>query len=462
MIILYLLFCIVVGLIYRKTNVIYALLLGIFGLDFFLNGNSLIKAAQTIVAIPKVVVQNPPILFLNIIIIQLFILSNLFKLINIVYLIDYNVSKLSDRKQKFIILFITFFSTNLDFSNSDIEKNHKSIYDLNSGITPFLNPISIYVIFISTLLLMFTDINKLNANTVPVLILINIPVIWWTFKTILQILYKKVYNYEIKKDNMELIRPSIDVEKINLNKPSINSKEFFRNCAILFVPALAFMLIMPGYRFYILIISYLLLVIIYTVYLGVKIVYEERTIAEEQIYITIKNSILGVGIEILSFMLTLMFTSLSYDFIERFYANNYSAVQLYMCVLITILIGILIFKDYLVAIALSMPIILIWTTSNYSIDSQLISIIYISLISIVSLAQIFLLIDFRCLRFEHYVDILMLSSVTVCVIVSLIYGRFVLGFIVFLLFQVAYIFIIRIINIRIKNDRIRYSQQNCK
>lgn len=457
MILVYLLFCIVIGLINRKTNVIFSLLLGIFGLNFFLNGNSLIGAAQSLVAIPKVMMQNIPAVLLVVIIILLFILSNLLNLINLDFILDRYVGRFSYRRQQLITYFITFFSTNLDLSNSDIGIHHRNVYDINSGILPFANPISIIVIFISTLLVMFDSVNGIGVGTATFIVLLNIPAIWWAFKTLVQLIFNQHPNYRINEFNMNLVRPSIKIEQSRGVQTSLNGYRFLKRCAQLLVPALVLSLFMPSYKIFMFFIIYITLLIAYSIYLGVKAVYEERIMPEEEIYRTIRNSILGIGPELISFLLTLIFTSLSYDYIERFYANIYSVGQLYLLAIIGLIIGMILFKDYLIGIAMALPITLIWITSNYSIDSDTIQSLYISLISLATLIQIFYLIDVSIITLGMALDLIILLFVTLIVIVTIYYGGLISGFTVFVIFSLIYIITYMYRNSRKKNDNIRHS-----
>lgn len=452
MILVYLVFCIVIGLINRRTNVIFALILGILGLNFFLNGNSIIGALQSLVAIPKVMLNNPQAILLLVIITLLFILSNLLNLINIDFIIDRYVGKFSYRRQQLITFFITFFSTNMDFSNSDIGIHHRRVYNINSGITPFLNPFSIIVIFISTLLVMFYNINGIGAGLATYIVLLNIPAAWWSFKSLTQLIMRREIYYRINKSNLNLIRPSIEIEQSLIVQTSLNGRRFAKRCLqLLIIPAIL-MFTVAKYRIYFFFISYISLLIAYTVYLGVKAVYEERIMAEEEIYRTIRNSILGIGPELISFLLTLIFTSLSYDYIERFYANVYSIQQLYLLAIIAVLIGMILFKDYLIGLAMAFPITLIWINSNYAIDSESIQILYISLISIVTFIQILYIIDFDKVSKRVIVDMIIFTIVTFSVIFEMYKWGILAGFTLFVIYCLAYIIIQMFINSREHHD----------
>lgn len=457
MILVYLLFCIVIGLINRRTNPIFSLILGIFGLNFFLNGNSIIGAAQSLVAIPKVMLQNVPAVLLVVIIILLFILSNLLNLINIDFIIDRYFGRFSYRRQQLFTYIITYFSTNLDLSNSDIGIHHRNVYDINSGILPFANPISIIVIFISTLLVMFDSINGIGVGAATFIVLFNIPAIWWAFKTLIQLIYNKQPNYKINKTNMNQIRPSIEIEQSRIIQTSLNGRRFIIRCLFLLVPAFILSFFMPAYKIFMFFIFYIALLIVYSIYLGVKAVYGERIMPEEAIYRTIQNSILGIGPELISFLLTLIFTSLSYDYIERFYANTYSVGQLYLLSIIGLLIGMVLFKDYLIGIAMALPITLIWITSNYSIDSDSIQSLYISLISLATLIQIFYLVDTTKVTIDMIVDLSILVLVTLTVILTVYAGGFITGFTAFVVFGLIYVITYMFRNSRKKNDNIRHS-----
>lgn len=458
MILVYLLFCIVIGLINSRTNVIFSLLLAIFGLNFFLNGNSIIGAAESLVAIPKVMLQNPQAVLLVVIIILLFILSNLLNLINIDFILDRYVGKFSHRRQELITYLITFFSTNLDLSNSDIAIHHRKVYDLNSGIFPFANPISIIVIFISTLLVMFDSVNGIGVGSATFIVLLNIPAIWWAFKSLVQLVYKRLPDYSINQGNMNLIRPSIEIHQSRLVQTSLNGRKIIKHCGLLLIPALAISFFMPSYRIFIFVIIYLILLICYAIYLGVKAVYEERIMAEEEIYRTIQNSILGIGPELISFLLTLIFTSLSYDYLERFYANIYSAGQLYLLAMIGLLIGMILFKDYLIGIAMALPITLIWITSNYSIDSSAIHSLYVSLISLATLIQIFYLVDMSTISKRMVIDLFVLCWVTISIMLLIVFKGLIAGFTLFVIYVLLYTIIYMFKNSRKSNDNIRHPQ----
>ncbi len=439
MILVYLLFCIIIGLINNRTNIIFALLLGILGLNFFLNGNDIVAAAQSLVAIPKMLLISPEAVLLLVVIILLFILSNLLNLINIDFLIDRYAGRFSYRKQQLFTFIISFLSTNLDFANSDISVHHRKVYDINSGIMPFLNMFSIVVIFISTLLVMFDTVNGISLGVATFIVLFNIPAIWWAYKTLIQIVYNKQPDYKINKYNMNLIRPSIDVAQSRVVQTSLNGRRFIKRVAILFPVSLVITFFVPKYQFFAFLIIYLILVIAYTMYLGVKAVYEERIMPEEEIYRTIRNSMLGIGPELISFLLTLIFTSLSYDYIERFYANIYSSSQLFLLALIGLLIGMMLFKDYLIGLAMALPITLVWITSNYSIDEESIQILYISLISIATLIQIFYLLKYDEFNKEMILDLLLLVFVTITTIIIAFYAGLTAGLTLFVVYAIIYI-----------------------
>ncbi len=458
MILVYLLFCIVIGLINRKTNPIFSLLLGIFGLNFFLNGNSILGAAQSLVAIPKVMLQNPSAVLLVIIIILLFILSNLLNLINIDFILDRHIGRFSYRRQQLITYVITFFSTNLDLSNSDIGIHHRRVYDLNSGILPFANPISIVVIFISTLLVMFETVNGVGVGTATLIVLLNVPAIWWAFKTLTQLIYKRLPDYRINKTNMKLVRPSIEIHQSRVVQTSLNGRRFIIRSVQLLVPSVLVSLFAPAYRIYMFFILYIILLICYSIYLGVKAVYQERIMAEEEIYRTIQNSILGIGPELIGFLLALIFTSLSYDFLERFYANGYSVGQFYILAIVGLIIGMVLFKDYLIGIAMALPITLIWITSNYSIDADSIQSLYVSLISTATLIQIFYLVDMSEVTSRMVIDLVVLFGVTIITTLVIMISGILVGFTVFIVFALVYIIIYMIRNARKSNDNVRHTQ----
>ncbi len=457
MILVYLLFCILIGLINNKTNVIFALLLGIFGLNFLLNGNQIIPAIQSLIAIPKVMLTSPTAILLVAIIILVFILSNLLNLINLDFIIDRWIGRFSTRKQQVIVFFVSFFSTNLDLSNSDIRVHHKNVYDINSGILPFINPVSIVVIFISTLLVMFDNVNGLEVTTVGFIVLLNVPALWWAFKTMVHLAYNHDVEYKINNFNMNLVRPSIDVQQSLIVQQSLRGRRFLRMLALLLIPSIIPAIIIPKNKVFVYIISYLILLIGYAIYLGVKAVYEERIMAEEEIYRTIRNSVLGIGPELISFLLTMIFTSLSYDYINRFYANNYNIEQLYLLAIIGLLIGMILFKDYIIGIAMALPITLVWITSNYAIESDAIEVLYISIISIATLIQILYLIDFRKATKALVVDISILIFVTCTIMVmGYMYGR-TAGFTLFVVYALVYIMVFMFRSNRSQNDNIRHS-----
>lgn len=457
MILVYLIFCIVIGLINRKTNVIFALILGIFGLNFFLNGNSIIGGIQTLITVPRVMLQNPQAVFLVIIIILLFILSNLLNLINIDFLVDRYVGKFSPRRQQIITFFISFLSTNLDLSNSDIGKHHSKVFDINSWIMPFLNPFSIIVIFTSSLLVMFDTVNGVTTLVASLIIIMNIPALWWAFKTLVSLVYRKNPNYEINEYNMNLIRPSIKVEQSRAVQTTLNGKRFIKRCIQLSLFAIVIGLTSPSYKIYIAIISYLLILITYVIYLGVKAVYEERIMAEEEIYRTIRNSVLGMGPELVSFLLTLIFTSLSYDYIAKFYANIYSIEQLFILSLIGLLIGMILFKDYLIGISMALPITLIWATSNYSIDFAAIQSLYIVLVSLATLIQIFYLIDFKKVGRKERIDLMILSLVTGSQLIMIYLIGLEAGITLFAIEAISYLIYHMISAKKVKNDNPRHT-----
>ncbi|WOO88145.1 hypothetical protein RZE82_04255 [Mollicutes bacterium LVI A0039] len=457
MIFVYLLFCVTIGLINRKTNVIYALLLGILGLNFFLNGNKIIGALQSLVAVPKLMFQNPQAVLLVAIIALLFILSNLLNLINVDYMVDRYVGRFSHRRQKIITFFVSFFSTNLDLSHSDLRIHHKGVYDINSGIMPFANPTSIIVIFISSLLVMFDSINGISVGGAMVIILFNIPAIWWGFKTLVQLIFKNEPTYVINVENMNLIRPSIEVEQSIKIQSSLNGIKFIKRFVQLLLIPVIFVLFIPTYKVYWFIIIYILSLIAYTIYLGVKAVYEERIMSEEEIYRTIRNSILGIGPELVSFLLTLIFASLSYDFIARYYANIYTVEELYLLSIIGLLIGMMLFKDYLIGIAMALPITLIWITSDYAIDLHSVEMLYISLISFATLIQIFYIIDFKYVNIKQLFDLLVLVLVTISTLaVSYFVGTYA-GVATFFIFTILYYLYFKIKRDRGKNDNPRHT-----
>ncbi len=458
MILVYILFCIIIGLINRKTNVIFSLLLGILGLNYFINGNDAIDAIRSLITIPNVILQNPQAVLLVVIIILLFILSNLLNLINIDFILDRQIGRYSQRRQELITFIVTFLSTNLDLSNSDIGVHHRSVYDINSGITPFLNPFSIIVIFISTLLVMFDTVNGIGVGTATAIVLLNVPAAWWALKTLVQLIYNKQPQYQVDKHNINLIRPSIEVEQSLVVQTSLNGKRFIKRCIQLLIPGIIIGLLIPMYKIYMVIITYIVLLILYTIYLGVKAVYEERIMPEEEIYRTIRNSILGIGPELISFLLTLIFTSLSFDYIERFYANIYSVEQLYLLAIIALLVGMVLFKDYLIAIAMALPITLIWITSNYSIDSASVHALYISIISIATLIQILYIIDFSTISKAGILDLIILIIVTLAVISAIYLSGIYAGFTLFVIFALILIVVYMIKGSREQHDNVRHPQ----
>lgn len=460
MIFIYIMFFLLIGFINRRTNVIFSLILGIFGLNYFLNGNDLILALQSVVAVPKVMAQNLQAVFLVVIVILLFILSNLLNLINIDFLVDRYVDRFSHRRQKLITFFITLFSTNLELSNSDIGRHHRKVFDLNSGIMPFLNPFSIIVIFISSLLIMFDTVNGIGVGMALFIILLNIPAIWWAFKTLVQLVFNREIDYRINKFNMNLIRPSIEVVQSRGIQKSLNGRRFLLRCIQFIVIPIVLTFIIPNYKAYVFIISYILILIAYTVYLGVKAVYEERIMPEEEIYRTMRSSILGIGPELVSFLLTLIFTSLSYDYIARYYANIYSTEQLYILSIIGLLIGLILFKDYLIGLAMALPITLIWITSDYSINLESIQMLYISLISIATLIQIIFLIDFKYTSKAHVIDLTMMCTVTVLVLAGILLSGFVTGVIIFAIMAISYLLYFMISRTRGRRDNIRHTWEN--
>lgn len=457
MILVYLLFCIVIGLINSKTNPLFSLLLGILGLNFFINGNDMLAALQSLVAIPKILGQDTETLLLVLIIILLFILSNLLNLVNIDFMIDRYVGRFSYRSQQLITFLITFLSTNMDFSNSDIGIHHRKTYDINSGITPFLNMFSIIAIFISTILVMFYTINGIGVWAASLIVIFNVPAIWWAYKTLVQLAFNKLPDYKIDKNNMHLVRPSIEIHQSRIVQTTLNGKVFIKRCLQLLLLSLAASILIPANRIFYVLIIFISLLICYAIFLGVKAVYEERIMAEEEIYRTIQNSIIGIGPELLSFLLTLIFTSLSYDFLNRFYANTYSIEALFGLSIIGLLIGMILFKDYLIAIAMAMPISLIWISSNYATSGDSIHIMYISLISLATLIQIFYIIDFSNFDKRMVLDLSLLVLVTLSTIVVLYFFGLVGGITTLVLYGIAHVLFYMLRSYKEKNDNLRHS-----
>ncbi len=457
MILVYLLFCIVIGLINRRTNMTYALILGIFGLNFFLNGNILVSALQSIVYVPKIIVSNTQVMLLVTIIILLFILSNLLNLINVDILIDKKVQTYSKRRQELIAFFLSFFSTNLEMSNSDIGVHHKRVFAINSGITPFVNPISINVIFLSTLLIMFDKVNGLNTFASVFLIVINIPAIWWIFKQLAQIIvnYKLTFTPIVR--NMNLIRPSIEVFQTDVVQKSISGSTFLSKLGQFLALAIFFSLFIPSYKIYAIVIIYLLLLILYCIHLGVKAAYVERIMAEEEIYRTIRDSILGIGPELLNFCLVLIFSSLSYDYIARYYANVYNPQILFILMIIGLIVGMSLFKDYLIGITIAMPLSLIWITSNYAINSSAIDTMYVCLISTATLIQILYLINIRKVGTREAIDLSILIAVSLSTILVLLYVGIVPAVTLFTIYAIIYILILMYLTKKDDNDNVRHS-----
>lgn len=439
MILIYLLFCLVIGYINRKTGAIFAMILGIFGLNYFLNGNDLYQALRSLIALPNIILKTPEAILLVVIILLLFIFSNLSNLINVDFIIERGLGKLSVKKQRLIVIILSMFSTNLDLSNSEITEHHRRDFELNSGILPFINPISIMVMFITTLLVMFDRVNQISVGAIYFVTLINIPVLWWLLKTVIHF----VGNYEVRyithKRNLFYIRPSIDVEQSTKIQTSLNGKIYSKRLLQLLIPPIFPTLMMTNYKPLYFIIFYLVTIILYTIYLGVKAVYEERIMSEEVIYSTIRDSILGIGPEIISFLLVLVYTSLSYDFINRFYTNVYTAEQLYLLALIGLIIGMMTFKDYLFGIAFSLPITLIWISTTYISDLSIVYVLFTSFIAIATIIQIYFLVDMNNLSKRGAIDLGYLTLVTAATVITLYSVGILMAALIFALLALIYL-----------------------
>lgn len=439
MILIYLLFCLIVGYINRKTGPIFAMLVGIFGLNYFLNGNDLFLALRSLVALPTVLLANPQSLLFVLIILFLFIFSSLSNLINIDFIIERGLGKLSQKSQRLVVIVLSMFSTNLDLSNSEITEHHYRDFDLNSGILPFVNPMSIMLIFITTLLVMFDSINELSVSQVFLVSLLNIPAIWWLIKTIIQLIGNYEVRYTTHKQNMFYIRPSIDVPQSVKVQTNLNGKVYAKRLLQFLLLPIIPALLAPEYKILFFIIYYLITIIFYSIYLGVKAVYEERIMAEELIYATIRDSILGIGPELISFLLVLVYSSLAYDFINRFYTNVYTTEQLYLLALIGLIIGMITFKDYLFGIAFSLPILLTWISLMAINDIPMVFAVFVSFISIATLIQIYFLIDMNKLTKRGMIDLSYLTVITLSTVLVLYTVGYFVAFIIFILFVLIYL-----------------------
>lgn len=440
MVLIFIIYCVIIGIIGRKTNSIFSLILGIFGLNYFLNGNQFFGALQTLVSLLASLVADKAAMALVIIIVLIFVLSNLLNLINIDFVVDRQLSRYSRRVQEFIVVLISGLATNLDLSNSDTAVHHRDQFELNSGIIPFINPFSIIVIFLSTLLVMFDSINGLNNDIVWFVVLINIPAIWWFIKSIINLLFKYRVDYEVNKEILNLVRPSIKIKQSRIVQTSLNGKRFMQRllmiCLMAVIPA-----IFVEDQFAVFFFFAIIGIISYTIYLGVKAVYEERIMAEEQIYITIRDSVLGIGPELINFLLILIFTSLSYDFLNVYYAGNYSVLQLIGLSVISLFIGMFAYRDYLFGFAMALPITLLWATSSYAIDTNNIESFYIGLISLATLVQIFQLIDYSNVSFKMILDLSYLVLVVISTLVMNYLGGIEYAFTTFVVFIIMYLII---------------------
>ncbi len=439
MILIFILFCFVIGFIGRKTNSIFSLILGIFGLTYFTNGNSMLAATQSLVQLPALLLDNSSAMFLIVILLLLFILSNLLNLINIDYVVDRKISTYNRKMQQFIVVILSFFATNLDLSNSDIAANHKDSFELNSGITPFINPISIMVIFLSSLLLMFNGINGLNPNVITLLLMFNIPAIWWLFKSIVNLLFKYHIDYPLNYQNLNKVRPSIEIRQSYKVQTDLSGTRFLKKTFQIALFSVIPTLFLKQYKVVAFMICFLILMILYSIRVGVIAVYNERIMSEEQIYITIRDSLLGIGPELVSFLLVLVFTSLAYDFIERFYASSYTTNQLFVLALLALAIGMVMYKDYLMGFAFALPITLVWVTSNYAIDEHAIRSLYITLLSIATLFQIFYYIDLKKINGRAFLDLTVMLGVVICTLLTMYLANVNLAIILFIIFALMYI-----------------------
>ncbi len=439
MILIFILFCLVIGLINLRTNTIFTLILGIFGLFFFMNGNNIFLALQQLVTIPSIIFSNVGTMLLIVVMIELFVLSSLLNLINIDFIIDRHIHYYPEKVQKLIVIFLSLLSTNVDLTNSDIVEHYDEHYNLNSAVMPFVNPLSITSIFMSALLIQFASINGLKDLSVIFLVVVNIPAIWWLQKTLINLYFDISTNYKVSEKNISLIRPTVEVKQSHTVQLSLNGHRFIRRVLLIIAISIIPVIFIPLYRVGVYFVSLLGLLILYTVYLGVKAVYTERIMAEEQIYQTIRDSILAIGPEILSFVLVLIMTSNAYNFLNSYYSNSYSITQLYAIALLALVIGMLTFKDYLFGFAFALPITLIWITGNFAVNTESIEALYISFISIATLIQIFYFIDFNYVNKALIIDLAVLFIVTVTTLLALYFSNVEIAFTVFTIWGLIYI-----------------------
>lgn len=461
MIIIFLFTIILISYIYKKTNLTWSVIVGIFVTSAFLNNGSLALAASDIISIPITIIGRTNLLLIFVSFILLYTTSNILNFIGFFDPIYEYMETKSKSVQKIFVLIASGLATNLDFSSSKIYTNHREEFLINTSITPHLIPFSSYSLFIYIIVIYNLPIVD---KSFPILLIsaFNFTLIWWLIKTIINSFNDIDLSYNIDRSVFDLLIPSNSPFEINktvtLKKRHITLSIISCIIISLIISKLILMsLVTKTGLVSIFCIVFTILSFVATYIYALRAIYKDRISKELFLYQVIRNSIIESSIKTINFFLLLELSQYIFKLLNMYISPSDLNIPYLILTIIILIISFFIIRDFMVCLAFVLPVFALLIDGDASLIGSLLRNVTVAVVSIASLGQVLSFIKWKSITKYQLFDILWLITIVLINSVIYIFFGLIIVSIIFIIEAVIYLLFARVVTKRTINDYIRSS-----
>ncbi len=440
MILIYIVFCLILLYIYKKTNLIFSLFLGLITLLLINNNFNIHSMFNEFIFQLQLIFSSPVLLYCIAIVTLLFFTSNILVLINYDSILEKRIYMSSNRKQLLIVLLLSFFSKNANFDNLSIVKENNNYYKLNGFLIPFMNIFALYSIFIFLLIYQLMDVNLFDSSIIFLGLIFNLFIIWWIIKNIIDINNNRIVDYPINKQIEKIDNYHLDIKPIQVTPRY--SLTYQLRALFIFLTVIAFIgciMFIEVNQFLVFLLIISILLFSYSIYLVIKNSYNLNLMSEDLMFSLLQSSFWRITKNLILLVLMLMLSKEIYTFFEK---NIFFDLFEYAFILISILIIFLsiLFKNYIMPITLTAPLMMLLVNNNDFISSLDFLKILIVIFSLLSIIHFLIIINWKNLTQKSFAHIIYTIISYIINISIFIYFGFYIAILVIIIESIIYFY----------------------
>lgn len=386
MILIYLLLCILVGYTYKKSNLSFSFVLGILSLSLLLNEMNIFKVVDEMFSTITTILNNKFYILFFLLILIIFVIFDLFSLYNYNYPLEEKLENQKIKNKRIILTLVSFFSTNIDFTNSRLDIDGKTNFKLNSILLPLVNISSIPFIYLF-MLFSFLLVKSIPDSFIVIGMLLNVFIIFWLIFSLLILFTKYTFHFSINNSIYNDIITTVDVKELNSYpiKPENKHRKLF--IAAFIITTIATFLFITSFSIILLLDIALVFILFYMIYQGEVLSYKHSFIKENDIFITIFNSSKAFIYEIIEIILSIMLAINIYNFLNALNIKL-SITSTFLIIITLMLFLFILFNNYKLVATTTIPVLALFI-NNFNHISQNTTLIILSISSYVTLLALF-------------------------------------------------------------------------